>query len=290
MWFLGHQSALGLKERVVLPLAKKWISGVNLDSAVDDAKKANAKGIGVVVNFLGEEIKDPAKADASADEYLRLQRALSDSGLKGYVSVKLTQLGLGADDQGMRARLEKIADNAERLSQRFWIDMEGSAFTDSTIINYLDLLKRHRNVGVALQAYTRRSESDLDAILNAGGTVRLVKGAYREGPDFVYPTRAEVSKNFEKLMVTLFDKGSGFAIGTHDSVLVDRAKALSESSHSSFHFELLKGIRDDLKDELVKSGYGVYEYLPYGDRWWAYSKRRISEHPSNIWLLLRSLI
>jgi proline dehydrogenase len=281
---------LGLKEVFVLPLAKKWIAGADMDSALKDAKKANSNGVGVVVNFLGEEITEPAMADASMQEYLRLQQALHDNGLRGYASVKLTQLGLGADDVGMRGRLEKIAANADQLSQLLWIDMEGSASIDKTIVAYLEVHRRHPNVGVALQAYTRRSGSDLDAILNEGGKVRLVKGAYREGPDYVYPTRAEVSKNYEKLLVTLFDRGNGFAIGTHDSVLVDRAKALSEGSHAEFHFELLKGIREDLKEELTKSGYKVYEYLPYGDRWWAYSKRRINEHPSNIWLLLRSLV
>jgi proline dehydrogenase len=280
---------LGLKERVVLPLAKKWIAGVNLDSALEDARAANARGVGVVVNFLGEEIMDQGMADASMQEYLRLQQSLADNRLDGFVSVKLTQLGLAADEEAMRDRLEKIALNAERLSQLLWIDMEGSAFTDRTIINYIDVHKRHPGVGVAIQAYARRSEVDLKAILDARGRVRLVKGAYRESPDFVYPTRAEVSKNFERLMVNLFDRGSGFAIGTHDSVLVDRAKALSEGRHVDFHFELLKGIRDELKDELSKSGYKVYEYLPYGDSWWAYSKRRIGEHPGNIWLLLRSL-
>ena len=281
---------LGLKEHLVLPLAKKWIAGVNLDSALKDAKKANSRGVGVVVNFLGEEIKDPGMADASAEEYLRLQGALSDNRVNGYVSVKLTQLGLGSDDEGMRRRLEKIASNAEDLSQLLWIDMEGSAFTDKTMETYLEVHGKHPKVGVALQAYAKRSGSDLGAILNEGGRVRLVKGAYREGPEFVYPTRAEVNKNFERLMVMLFDRGDGFAIGTHDSVLIDRAKTLSASSHADFHFELLKGIRDDLKEELSRSGYKVYEYLPYGDRWWAYSKRRITEHPSNIWLLLRSLI
>jgi proline dehydrogenase len=91
-------------------------------------------------------------------------------------------------------------------------------------------------------------------------------------------------------MVTLFQRGDGFAIATHDTALIDRAKALAESSHAHFHFELLKGIRDELKDELVGSGYKVAEYIPYGDRWWAYSKRRITEHPSNVWLLIRSLV
>jgi proline dehydrogenase len=281
---------LGLKETVVLPLAKRWISGVSMDSAIEDAKKANSKGIGVLVNFLGEEIKDPAEADAHAAEYLRLQQAISDNGINGFTSVKLTQLGLGADDTGMEARLEKIAANAESLNQLLWIDMEGSAFTEQTVKIYLATHAKHPRTGVALQAYTRRSESDLKEILDAGGTVRLVKGAYRESSDFVFPTRKEVSENFAKLLGMLFERGEGFAVGTHDSALIDKAKELAESSHVEFRFELLKGIRDDTKEELVKSGFKVSEYLPYGDRWYSYSKRRITEHPSNVWLLLRSLV
>lgn len=281
---------MGLKERVVLPLAKKWIAGANLRAAVEDAKKANANGFGVVVNFLGEEIRDPATADTQVEEYLRLQQSLSDSGINGYASVKLTQLGLGADDERMRGRLDKIISNSERLTQLLWIDMEGSPFTDRTLVTYLGVREKHPGVGVALQSYARRSEADLKTLLEAGGRVRLVKGAYKEKADFAFLSRPEIRKNFERLMVSLFDRGNGFAIATHDSVLISRAQALAESSHADFHFELLKGIRDELKEELVRSGYKVYEYLPYGDRWWAYSKRRISEHPSNVWLLLRSLV
>ncbi len=261
-----------------------------MGSALADAKLANARGFGVIVNFLGEEIKDPAEADAHTEEYLRLQQAISDGGVNGFASVKLTQLGLGSDDQGMRARLERIATNSERLGQLLWVDMEGSAFTEATVKTYLEALKNHPRLGLALQAYARRSGTDLKAILDAGGTVRLVKGAYREGSDFVFPSKKEVNENFARLMGMLFERGDRFAIATHDSALIDRAKELSGSRKTEFHFELLKGIRDDVKEELVKSGHTVFEYLPYGDRWWAYSKRRITEHPSNIWLLLRSLV
>jgi proline dehydrogenase len=281
---------LGLKERFVLPLAKRWISGVAVDSAIEDAKKANSKGIGAVMNFLGEDIKDPVIADAHANEYLRLQQALADAGVNGFASVKLTQLGLGSDNQGMERRLEATAANAERLNQLLWLDMEGSRFTDMTIEAYLDAHARHQGMGVGLQAYLKRSESDLKRILDAGGMVRIVKGAYKESHDIVYSTKKEITDNFAKLMGLMFEKGSGFAIGTHDSLLIDQARKLAESSKADFRFELLKGIRDDLKDELVKSGYKVFEYLPYGDSWYAYSKRRIKEHPSNIWLLLRSLV
>jgi len=281
---------MGLKETFVLPLARRWIAGVDMDSAMADAKKANSKGIGAIVNFLGEEIKDAAEANAHTDEYLKLQQALSDGKINGFVSVKLTQLGLGSDDQGMQERLEKIAANADRLGQHLWIDMEGSLFVDTTLKTYFSTLAKHPGLGVALQSYTRRSEADLKAILDAGGTVRLVKGAYRESSDYVYPTRDEVTASFTKCMEMLFERGRGFAIATHDSTLIDKAKELSGPNHADFRFELLKGIRDELKEELVKSGFKVYEYLPYGDRWWAYSKRRITEHPSNIWLLLRSLV
>jgi proline dehydrogenase len=281
---------MGFKERVVLPLAKRWIAGVSMDSAIADAKKANGKGLGVIVNFLGEEIRDPTEADSHTEEYLKLQQAIADDGINGFASVKLTQLGLGSDDRGMEARLERIAVNSERLGQLLWVDMEGSRFTEATIRTYLSARKEHPGMGLALQAYTRRSESDLKAIIDAGGKVRLVKGAYRESSDFVYPTRKEVSESFAKLMGMLFERSEGFAIATHDSALVDKAKDLAGSRHVDFRFELLKGIRDELKADLVKSGYKVSEYLPYGDRWYAYSKRRITEHPSNIWLLLRSLV
>ncbi len=261
-----------------------------MDSAIEDATKANAKGMGAVVNFLGEEIKDSAIADAHAEEYLRLQQAIFDGGINGFVSVKLTQLGLGADQQGMQMRLERIAANSSRLKQLLWFDMESSLSTEATIKTYLAAHESNSGIGVALQAYARRSESDLKAVLDAGGRVRLVKGAYKENHEFIYPTREEIRENYTKLMVVLFDQGDGFAIATHDSLLVDKAKKLADSRHVEFHFEMLKGIRDELKVDLVESGYEVSEYLPYGDSWYAYSKRRISEHPSNIWLLLRSLL
>jgi len=275
---------------LLLRLAKHWISGVDLDSALADAKKANSKGMGVVVNFLGEEIKDPAAAESHAGEYLRLQQRISEEGIRGFASVKLTQLGLGADDAGAADRLERITANSERFNQALWIDMEGSSVTERTLSMYLTSLSKHRNLGIVLQSYMRRSESDLPKLLDAGAKVRLVKGAYRESREVVYSSRKEVSASFSRLMGMLFDKGNGFAIATHDSALVEEARKLAESKHVDFEFEMLKGIRDELKGDLVKSGYRVSEYLPYGDRWFAYSKRRITEHPSNILLLLRSMV
>ena len=281
---------MGFKETLILRVAKRWISGVGLESALDDAKQANDRGMGAVINFLGEEITEPAMADSQVEEYLKLQQGMHDRSIRGFCSVKLTQFGLGADDEGAARRLDRVSVNSEKLGQKLWIDMEGSAVTGKTIAFYLEALKRHKSLGVALQSYMRRSEKDLGTLLDNGAKVRLVKGAYRESRDAVFATRREVSENFSKLMKMLFEAGDGFAIGTHDSNLVDEAKRLAESKHVDFEFEMLKGIRNELKQELVSSGYKVSEYLPYGDQWFAYSKRRISEHPGNVWLLLRSLV
>jgi proline dehydrogenase len=281
---------MGLREVILLRVARRWIAGTDINSAIKDALAANKKGIGAVVNFLGEEIKDPATADAQVEEYLRLQGALASNAVKGFASVKLTQLSLGSDDAGAARRLERIAANADSLNQALFVDMESYAFTDKTIAIYLDAFSRHPQMGLALQAYMRRSSSDLQTLLEKGAKIRLVKGAYREPHDVVYSSRNEISQNFTVLMRMLFEQGDGFAIATHDSRLVDEAKKMAESKHVEFRFEMLKGIRNELKDELVKSGYNVSEYLPYGDKWFAYSWRRMTEHPSNIWLLLRSLV
>ena len=281
---------MGLQELLLLRVARRWIAGVDLETAVKDAQAANKKGIGVVVNFLGEEIKDSSTADTQVQEYLKLQNAIKSNSVNGFASVKLTQLGLGTDDEGARRRLETIAANAESLGQQLFVDMESSSMVDRTLSIYYDRLAKYRGMGLAFQSYLRRSKADLGPLLDKGARIRLVKGAYRESKDIVFPSRKEINQNFIDLMKVLFERGDNFAIATHDGTLVDEAKKLAESKHVDFRFEMLKGIRNELKAELVASGYKVSEYLPYGDRWMAYSKRRVTEHPSNIWLLLRSLV
>lgn len=281
---------MGLKDTVLLRVASRWIAGVDIDSALEDARKANQKGFGAIINYLGEEITDQTVAEAHLQQYLRLQEAMKEGGVKGFVSVKLTQFGLGIDEAAATKRLGSVISSAERLGQLLWLDMEGSKFTDQTLKIYADELASHKDLGVALQSYLRRSESDLKALVEKGGRVRLVKGAYREPAEIAFPSRREVTVNFSKLMKILFESGDNFAIATHDGEMVLEAKKMAESSHASFEFEMLKGIRDDLKGELVASGYKVSEYLPYGEEWYPYSKRRLSEHPSNVLLLVRSLV
>jgi len=177
------------------------------------------------------------------------------------------------------------------MRRMLWIDMEGSSVTSRTLQIYSKLFEAHKNVGVALQSYLKRSEADLAMLMDIGGKVRLVKGAYKEPSGIVFRTREQVTANFIKLMRTLFERGEEFAIATHDSRPIEEAEKLHEADPGTrFEFEMLRGIRDDLKLRLAKEGHRVVDYMPYGEEWYSYSIRRIREHPSNIWLLLRSLV
>jgi proline dehydrogenase len=280
---------LGIKQDLVFKVARRWISGKDMKGGLEGARQANQTGMDAILNYLGEDVTDLVQAQREFDEYLGLQHAMHDDSISGCVSVKLTQVGLLVDESFLMEKVEALAVNAESLNQFLWIDMEGSDFTDRTIGVYLKILGRHRRVGLALQAYLKRSEADLSRLLDSGAHVRLVKGAYRESPGKTYPTRDEVRRNYSKLMGTLFQRGEGFAIGTHDSRLIDEARALSAEHRTDFEFQMLKGIRDDLKPGLIASGFRVAEYIPYGDQWYPYSMRRMKEHPSNVWLLIRSM-
>jgi proline dehydrogenase len=281
---------LGLKEDLVYRIAKRWVSGESVEEAMNFGKADVNRGLGVVFNYLGEDVTEQSVAERHALEYLRLQRLISESGLRACVSVKLTQLGLASDEALAAERVGRIASSAASLNQFLWIDMESSSSTDATLKIYSKILEENKNVGVALQAYLRRSEEDLYELLHINGRIRLVKGAYRESPDLVYTSRKEVTENFSKLMDVLFGRTDGFAIATHDSRLIHEATELADSHKVKFEFQMLKGIRDDLKPVLVKRGYRVVDYVPYGEDWYHYSIRRVREHPSNIWLLLRSLL
>lgn len=282
---------MGLFQDLVYRAAKRWIAGKDMETALARAKESNARGLGTVLNYLGEDVSDPKVAEAHFDEYLRLQRAIGQAGIDGCISVKLTQFGLGVVEES--AVIEKVltlAQEAKNMQRTLWIDMESSRITSQTLSIYTKVFKAHDNVGVALQAYLKRSRTDIQGLMDLGAKVRMVKGAYKEPEDVAFHSRERISEEFLRLMEVLFERGQGFAVATHDSKLIDAAERLHASSPSTkFEFEMLRGIRDDLKVRLASAGHRVVDYMPYGEEWYPYSMRRIREHPSNIWLLLRSL-
>jgi proline dehydrogenase len=187
--------------------------------------------------------------------------------------------------------LKGIVEHAGRFKRFVWVDMESSRFTDATLDVYGSVLKKSRHVGVCVQSYLRRSEDDLERLVETGGKVRLVKGAYNEPVSVAFKSKAEIDASFLRLMRYLFVNNSElFSVATHDEALINKAIVLSEKYERDFEFGMLKGVRDKLKQGLVARGFRVTEYIPYGENWLPYSIRRLREKPSNIPLLMRSLI
>jgi proline dehydrogenase len=275
---------------LLLRIAKHWIAGETWEDAFARAQQSNTHKVRGILNLLGEEMTYREETTAATAEYLEILDALKSRQIEGCISVKPTQLGLSVDPSLFSENLAKIQNKAKSLGTFVWVDMEGSPFTAQIVDAYLESRKRCDNIGIAIQAYLRRSEEDVNRILELGGAIRLCKGAYNESPEIAYKRRKQVDENFSMLMRTIFERGKGFAVATHDERLIEEAIRLSNVHHADFEFEMLMGIRDKKKLELVQRGYRVSEYIPFGKSWWAYSKRRITEHKSNIFLLARSLV
>lgn len=280
----------GLMERVLFKIAKQWIAGENMKQAISSACVANKKGMNAIINKLGEHLETKNQTEKTVEEYLNLISNLSKSHIQGGVSIKPTQVGLQRNKKECLKNYEKIIEKAA-LSQAFvWIDMESSEFTDDTIQIYLDLFDKYERLGLAIQANLRRSRGDLMRLVEKGAKIRLVKGAYKENNDVAFQSKNDVDKNYESLLELLFVKGNEFGIATHDSKMIEKAIRLSKAYEKKFEFQMLKGIRDELKPDIVKKGYSVSEYIPYGTNWLPYSVRRLKERKRNILLLGSSFI
>jgi proline dehydrogenase len=279
----------GLTERLLYRVAKRWIAGYSLEDAIKVAHDANNRNLRAILNRLGEHTPDEKLIQGYTEEYLRLIDRIRSEKIDGTISVKPSQIGLAANPVLYNTNLRRIVEKADGYDEFVWIDMENSPYTEATIRTYLEILPSYPRLGICLQANMKRSESDLKELIPHGGRVRLVKGAYPESAEVAYKKRSDVDAHYLKLMTTLFEKGDHFAIGTHDGKLIAKARDLAGDYKRDFEFQLLKGIRDDIKPSLVKEGYRVSEYIPYGPEWYNYSKRRMRERKRNILLLLRSI-
>lgn len=280
-----------LIERLLYRVAKRWVAGYSANEAVKTALYTNRHKMSAILNFLGEDITDSKLVDMTVTEYLLLMDLMDRKKVDGCVSVKPTQLGLTIDYDICLQNFRRLAARARDLGQFIWLDMESVKYTEDTVAIYLELYKHYHMIGIAVQSYLRRSASDLLHIIECGGKVRLVKGAYRESEEHIFVTHEEVNANYLKLMKMLFESNNNyFAIATHNSALIAEATRMSEDKDTKFEFQMLKGIRDELKLELVTKGFTVAEYIPYGSQWLPYSVRRIMERKRNLLLLARSLI
>ena len=287
-----------LLQRLLFKVAKKWVSGYTYNNALSTAKDCNSKGIFVILNFLGEDTTSSIAIENTVKEYFSLLTLLEGNRIDGCISVKPTQIGLTIGYDKCLHNLRQIARKAKSLDRFMWIDIESFQFVEDTIAIYLELLRDYKhNTGVAIQSYLKRSGSDLLHLLEQGAVVRLVKGAYREDESIAFQSMEKINSNFSKLMKMLFEysntSDSIFAIATHDPKLINEAIILSKkygTDNRKFEFQLLMGIQNEMKENLVKRGFRVSEYIPYGNQWLPYSMRRIRERKRNILLLARSLL
>jgi len=283
------KSKSALFEKLVVKIAKKWVAGYSIQDAMKSAREANANDMSAIINYLGEHNESLEDIDASVKEYIAILDEMERLRINGNISPKLTQVGLERDHDLCMNNIMHIIDHARKLNRFVWLDMESSRYLEDTIGIYLTLLKRYQKVGLAFQAYLKEGSVHLMQILEHGGKVRLVKGAYREDSGIVFRSKPAVDKNYRRLMQMLFEHGYEFAIATHDDKIIQEAMRLSKKYPKNFEFQMLKGIRDELKPSLIKKGFTLAEYIPYGRQIVPYSVRRLKEKPSNMLLLARSL-
>ena len=290
------QSTLVKKFVLHFPLAKKvarrYVAGETLEDALFVTRTLTAQGLLVALDLLGENVERPDAAAEATQEYLRMLGRIQDSGLQCYVSLKLTQLGL---DQGMDVALTNlltILEAAKKIGLFVRIDMEGSKYTDSTVAVFRQAREQFDNVGIVIQAYMRRSKSDIALINRMGGKARLCKGAYAEPPSVAYQTRREVTSNMKDLMRDLVRDGHYPAIASHDEdVIQETLRTVKEYgiTPDQFEFQMLYGIRRERQLELHKQGYNVRVYVPFGSDWYPYFMRRLAERPANLVFFITAL-
>jgi proline dehydrogenase len=273
-------------------LVSRFIAGEELDDAIRTIRQLSAEGFDVTLDHLGESVTDAAEAEEAGRAYLDILDRLAAEDLRAHISIKLTQLGLAIDAALARRLVEALAARAARYRSFVRIDMEGSAYTEKTWRIFRDVKAPRDVLGVVIQAYLYRSEKDLDELLKDGARIRLCKGAYQEPPELAFPRKAEVDRNYAKLMEKLLAGGTYQALATHDSRLIAAAEKLAKDlgvGAERFEFQMLYGIRRQLQRQLVRQGYRVRIYVPYGKQWYPYFMRRLAERPANLLFLLRNL-
>jgi proline dehydrogenase len=283
-WVTSHKTARRMSQR--------FVAGENLDQAVAAARVCNADGMRVSLDLLGESVTNVAEARAARDAYLGIFDRIAQEKLDGNVSMKLTQLGMDLDLELCQAMVEEIAARATSYGNFVRVDMEASAYAQRTI----DVVKRVRAktpaIGVVVQSYMRRSEGDVRDLLALECRLRLCKGAYKEAADVAFPAKADVDANYVALMKMMLPSGIYHGIATHDPKMIaatEQFVAEKGIGKDKFEFQMLYGIRTDLQKDLVKRGYNLRVYIPYGKDWFPYFMRRLAERPANMMFFVKNL-
>ena len=288
--FLEHQATTRSLTRRI---AHQFIAGETLDDGIAAVRAAAAEGKTATLDFLGEAVRSPADARAAQQTILDALARIVDEALPSGVSIKPTQMGVASDPDLARELVGGIAEAAAVAGAHVNIDMEGSEFTEATVV-LCERLRAdgHANVGCALQAYLRRNQRDVERLTAAGASIRLIKGAYDEPPDIAFQRRREVDESFARSADWLLANGHYPRIATHDEALIERVKRTAIRlglSPDDFEFQMLHGVRRELQQRLVTAGWRLRIYIPFGVQWYPYFMRRLAERPANLAFFLRAL-
>jgi proline dehydrogenase len=298
LWLSRRRSVGRLATRlpVTRSMVSRFVAGETLPEALTALERLRDAGLRTTVDVLGEAVTTRAAADAAADEYLATLDALASRGLDRNVSVKLSQMGLGIDHDACRSNLTRILEHAAATDAFVRFDMEDHSTTDATLALWRELRPINAgrgDSGVVIQAALRRSADDVDALVAEAARVRLCKGAYVEPASVAYPDKSDVDEAYGSLMERLRLEGTVPALATHDERIVARAVAFARErgiQPDRFEFQMLYGVRRDLQDRLVRAGFGVRVYDPFGTQWYPYFMRRLAERPANVAFVLRSVL
>jgi proline dehydrogenase len=274
-------------------MARRFVAGETLDEAIMAARACNSLGMYASLDYLGENVSTTTDAQRARDAYLQIFDRIAEERLHANVSCKLTQLGLDLSAEFCEGLLFSIVERAAGYENFLRVDMESSQYTQRTI----DVVKRVRGrnpaVGTVIQSYLYRSEKDVQNLLTVGCRIRLCKGAYKENIDVAFARKKDVDGNFVRLMKMLLPSGFFHGIATHDPHMIAETIRFAASrgiSKDDFEFQMLYGVRTDLQRKLVKDGYRLRIYIPYGRDWFPYFMRRLAERPANLGFFLRNLL
>ncbi len=287
--------------------ASRFIAGTRAEDAIRAVRELNAKGINATLDHLGEHTSTADEASNATEEILGILDEIDKAKVRANISIKLTQIGMGLDESICRQNLIRILERAQQHKNFVRIDIEDTPYTDVTISIYHAMLERGfttKTMGMATQAYLYRAEADVRKLLEKDTRFRLVKGAYKEPADKAFPKKADTDANYDLLTKIMIDCNLKLednklstngrvppipAIATHDEKRIAFAKQYAEKvglPKDGIEFQMLYGIRRDLQEQLVKQGYPVRVYVPFGTHWYPYFMRRLAERPANIWFFI----
>ena len=275
--------------------AGRFVAGESVSDVIAPVQALNAQGISATLDLLGESVTNEQEVAEVLDTYLQLFQNIAAQKLNANVSIKLTALGLDIDPELCYRNMERLL-NAAGPEQFVRIDMESSDYTQRTLDLFCRLWNgpaQYRNVGVVIQSYLRRSADDIEMLIKMGARVRLCKGAYKEPETVAFPEKSDVDSNYVRLMQRLLLDGNYPGIATHDEKIIEATRAFAASKSINldrFEFQMLFGIRRDLQTQLVKEGYRVRVYTPFGTHWYPYMMRRLAERPANLWFVLKNSV